>query len=416
MKKKLVSLVLLTGLTLLGLKLFGALMTYQALESLRDRYGEDLALNYGWLATDLMGSIEISDLHLTSFKLKRSLDVKSATFHFDNLVDLFWGLYELKEGNWQRVRRIVLVPATVSMEGRDPEQWLAETIDPLFDRPLALYACGPHARVGPEELTAMGIKTLTGTFDLHFISRTEVELNLDTDLLGRWSMQVEKTPEQNFALTNIRDWRFQRFELSYVESGYFRRLSNFCSAITQVDRQQFAREASRQWRIGVARAGLLLGAELEQTYARFLTLGGQLNLALTPAQPLRVGDLVAAGNQNLAKLAGLQLSLNGDAVKDPQIFWQRKETKAAVKPTPAPRQVEKRAQREKQWTELALVPENLPPHVGYPLRIGTLDGKTTEARLLEVKTNGLQVARRVQGGEASYFVRFEEVTRLEVYR
>lgn len=416
MKKKLISLVLLTALTLVGLKLFGALLTYQALESLRAKHGEDVALNYGWLATDLMGSVEVSDLHLTSFKLKRSLDVKSATFYFDNIVELFYGLFELKEGNWQRVRRIVLAPAEVSIEGRDLEQWLADDVDPLFDKPLALYACGPHTRVGAEELHAMGIDSLTGALDLTFISPTQVELNIDTDLLGRWSMQFEKTADQNFALTGIRDWLVQRFELSYVESGYFRRLSNFCSAVSSVDRQQFAKEASRQWRLGVARSGLLLGAELEHSYAKFLALGGQINLTLAPAKAVKLGDLAAPTNENLAKLTGLQLSLNGDPIKDPQIYWQRKEPKVAAKTVTKPQTNEKKKVREKQWTELALVPENLPPHIGYPLRIGTLDGKITETRLQEVKTNGLQVARRVQGGEASYFVKFEEITRLEVYR
>lgn len=417
MKKTLISLTLLTVLVLVSLKLFAALLTYQALEAVRTKYAEDVAFTYSWLSSDLTGSIEIKDLHLTSFILKRTIDAESATIYFDNIIQLFYGLIDLKEGKWQSVRRIVLSPARAAIEGRDPELWLAAEIDPLFGQALALYGCGKHSRVGVEELNGMGIDSLTGALDVHFVSPTKVELNLDSNQLGRWSLSLEKTADQDFTLSAVGQWVLQRVELSYVESGYFRRLSNFCSAQTQVDREEFARDAARHWRLAMARAGVLMGAEIEQAYAKFLALGGQLNLTLAPEKALTVGGLKSVRNENLAKLLGVQINLNGDVIKDPQIYWSKSAPKVERKAPELKKSTENKAQAlTKQWTELALVPENLASHIGYPLRITTLDGKDTEARLLAVTERGLEVARRVQGGEVSYFVKHEDIIRLEVYR
>jgi hypothetical protein len=419
MKKLLLPLLVLLGLTYLGLKGAAMFFTKQAVEVLREKNVEDVALSYDWVSVGLDGVIELSGVRLTLFKLKRAMAIETVSISFDSIIDALYGMQEFADGNTGRLRRLMLVNASGSLSGRDPEQWLAQEVDPVFAVPLALYGCGEYSRVSPEVLQRMGIQQLVGTLDLQIIAPGQYLLDVETQQMGRWQISMTVQEGEPLQLLKPSEWLLRKFELSYIESGYFRRLSNFCSGLSGQEREAFAAQAARQWRLAMARYGILLGPELEHVYARFLALGGQLNLSLSPSLQTPLRALVTREQENLAERSGLALKLNGEDMESTQIFFQRVQTGVEQAPSTAPeRKTEPEPSRDhvKRWTEQSLMPENLQRHVGFPVRLSMLDGKQLEGRLLEIGQHELNISQRVGSGEISFAVSLDGIAGLAVYR
>ena len=110
---------------------------------------------------------------------------------------------------------------------------------------------------------------------------------------------------------DISSFQLEDLTLTHVDNGYFRRLSNYCSAFFQLDRTQFSEKASIEWQQMLRSIGFDIGEGVRQLYRDYLLQGGQLTLALSPSTPFGVDSFKSLIGKDLVSFFKVSSRLNG---------------------------------------------------------------------------------------------------------
>ena len=201
---------------------------------------------------------------------------------------------------------------------------------------------------------------------------------------------------------------------THVENGYFRRLSNYCSDITKMNREEFSQLASESWQKNLNMIGFKPGEMVKQLYHDYLLQGGKLMVDLSPLKPFTLGSTESLLDKNLISYFGISASLNGvsanvsELVVDGAHFRPAPVTKAAVK---------ERTLDETSKKKFHQIPLNeLDQSLKKQVRIHMLDGKQYLGEVVLLGTKSLELSQILEGGSVSYSLQLSQIESLEVWR
>jgi len=426
MKKTVLVVGFLLFVALIGSKAFVALFGYQSMEKYQDVARHEAAISYSWLSSELGGVLVIHDLVVTPYRLKRTIHIDRLRLYFEDYPRMLLGLLALKDGDWQSLKRIRFQGARAELEGRDLEEWLAMEFGREFSVPFGLYGCGDHARVDHQVLQNMGIESLHADLDLALdkgdgADRFSFSMGMNLHELGKLESHASlnlSTQEFSSLDALLNDLAIHSLQVTHVESGYFRRLSNYCGDLENQDRDMFAASSARRWQLAMSRNGLLPGNGFVSLYEDYLRLGGTMTLSMQTESALGLSDTVNLLGDNLVESLNIRASLNGQPVTlntlivDATYFQARNadpEPQKKVEPLPV-----KEAPRIKRFEETSVEAVDL--YQGYRVRVTSLEGKTITGTLESIGEFAISVAQPVQGGQVSYQVRRDQIRLLEVWR
>lgn len=155
--KKLIALLVVFSLFLFaGLKVLVWYQVNASMTALKDALAKEAIVDWGWIASDLSGTVTISDIHITPFFLKDTLRVDRIQLRFGAPQELLWssiksnGLvlpheYEVEVVGGHLPLANKTLAALVPSDSRYREVSL-----------LSLYGCGEISQVTGRELLSMG--------------------------------------------------------------------------------------------------------------------------------------------------------------------------------------------------------------------------------------------------------------------
>lgn len=323
MKKNLLRISLLIVAVILSSKAFIALTGYQFVESLRQVHGDKFSVNYSWVYSGFDGSLRFEDVEITPYSLKRSFSIPELHIQYGSYHGLLTHLLDLKELSLQGMERVIFKDFSGQLEGRDPEEWLANEYRSEWLIPFGLYACGDQSRVNHGSLGDMGIDSISGDMTIEFgkdVTNTKpsVSVGLEFDNLGRAGIEltVGAWPEEG----GLESLPIHEMNLVYADNGYMRRLTNYCESVVGLDRQKYAEQAALAWRQAMAQNGLLVSDSLVNAYFTYLGLGGAIEFSLRPSVPLLLGELLTEYDENVLQKANASIRVNDASIQDASII------------------------------------------------------------------------------------------------
>ncbi len=428
MKKTILVVGFLAFIAYVGSKAFVALFGYQSIEKYKIFVQPDAAVSYSWLSSDLGGVLEIHDLVITPYKLKRTYYIDRVRLYFEDYPRMLIGLLMLKDGDWSPVKRFQMEGVRAPLEGRDLEEFLALEFGKEFEVPLGLYACGTHRRVNHEVLSDMGINELHADWDIALDTgergeRVSVSMGLNMHELGKLeSLASIQLPAQKFEGVQalIDGLKLYSLQVSHVDSGYFRRLSNYCGGLSGLERDDFALMAAQGWQQSMRAHGLVPGAGLIGLYQDYLRLGGTVTISAQDQSGLGFRDFSELIGQNLVERLNIQASINGRSVALSQLQVQEDYFVQRNAPPPVPasdKNADMEAETpvvEKAFRDTAL--DQLENYLGYRVNVTSLEGKEISGLIDKIEKQTLTIAQPLQGGSVAFSIRLEEIGIVEVWR
>ena len=418
MKKNLLRTLFLIVALILSSKAFIALIGYQAVESLRQVHGERFSTSYGWISSGFDGTLVYQEVVLTPYALKRPFSISEVRLEYGNYLSLLVHLIDLKSLSIKGLEAIVVDGIRAPLEGRDLDQWLATEYADELMVPLGLYACGNTPRVSNEHLKSMGILEFKSALSVIFPdelseSAYAFEVTADFHELGRMDLALAlgQAPEP----VSLENWPLHRLDLSYVDNGYFRRLSNLCEQQTGLARQDYAQSAALTWRQAMAEKGMVVSDSLLNTYFTFLSLGGALDFELKPSKPVTLSEIFTRYDEDLFAVHGATVALNEASIQQPELVLSR----SYFDPESVKVELVQEPVQEAKSDDPVMLPlpmEELEGQLGRPLVVTLLSGKILEGVLHSSDEFKFELLPNVEKGigQIAYTVQRENVKEILV--
>jgi len=420
MKKNILVALFLAVILFVGSKAFIALFSYQTAEKLKQFLGQEFAITYSWLSSELNGTIIFHDLSITPYRLKRTFYIDNLRLNYGNYLNLLLNLPNFNTGRHDGLQSMRAQSITGALEGRDFEEWIALEYGSDLSIPLGLYACGDQKRVSHDNLRQMGINEYYSSITIKKSDDTEADalglsVLLDRGPLG--STQLNTTWGASSISNDLSQWNVENFQLNdlslaHVDNGYFRRLSNFCSSFTQFDQAQFSKHASEQWQNSLSSIGLDAGPKVRQLYRDYLLQGGKLEVTLSPPKPIVLGrfkqlldkDLMsyfgASAKLNDTTMLPAKLTVNGQHFRPPVVVVIDDKVESIQLPKSG---------------YLPIPIETLEQSVQKKVRLVMLDGKLYEGLVVSVDEYKIELSQMLAGGVVAYVLQRDQIKSIEMW-
>lgn len=388
----------------LAVAMFGA---YRGLEVFKSQGSQSFALRYDWLHANLHGQIKIQGVDVRLYALKRDIKLDSLTIDYGHYLNLLLHLPDLLQASLAGVTQAHLAKATLALNGIDPEQWLAAEYGDAWLLPAGLYTCGDKNRVDAEVLQRMGIANLQadllftwpeqarrdlGDFNLRLDMRELGVFEVDIGGLGLASSKAENRPWEQLALT--------RLAVRYSDSGYIRRLSNYCELQSEQSRQARSVAAAAMWQQALKQAGIELNDEVRDGYRDYFLLGGELALSFELKTAQTFGQLLRRYDVNLFERYGIALALNGEALDNPSLVLDQQVFAPVVRLAPEPTSPPKARANQALWQAIEL--DDIASMQGKWLRVELNDDRRLEGYLEALDAQQFSLRQQSASGEVSF--------------
>ncbi len=398
---------------------------HQALHTIQQQHQSDLDLSVDWVSADFNGMLTLHGFAITPYILKRTYAAKKVHIYFDDYLDLIARLPSLSGGeDWSGVMRIRTESGQTELRGIGLDDWLAQEIHPVIKDVFSVHACRKAQELEVEEYYgALGIDRLAMDFDIAInLDAQRGNLSVGVDLAERGRIDMYAVMPSS-ALPQTPDrlrWEalaFDSIQFSYVENGYFRRLSNFCTESTEWSRQGFALIAAQQWRETLASQGLVMNDRLAAMYANYMALGGKISVAMQAENRLQLGDWSHYLDRELVGPLGVQVRVNDAQIEQVAL---RLDSQRLMPPAPAQQPAAKDTEKSEanvasNVAVKAYVPVSLAEFVAVPgvrIRVETLDGRRVEGVLENETKKHIVVSQMLKGGKLSFPIAREDILEL----
>jgi hypothetical protein len=422
MIKKLGVLLVLCVLAAIGLKGYLSYAAMQFVEHLKKEHERDISLTYSWLSADFQGNVSFEDLVITPYTLKRPIRIDEAQVQFGSLGALISGAKGLISGRLAAPVSIKYEGLSMPLKGRSLDEWLALSLGEKVFVPMKLYACGERTQLDFSAMTAMGIAEIRAGGQVHLVQESGKEMFraiTNIDKIGKLDLTLELSHDTINNLLQkgkIEEPIITNLALTYQDAGYYRRLTNLCTAHNDMDIEVYADLSAKHWRLEMANIGILLDEEAENIYRDRLLQGGVFSVSATPKNALNLNQLDVLLDKEFSSIVDLKISLNNRERQAFQMYIDGKHYR------PAPIVEEKKdnsvqatvilRKSDFQKTEL----EALPSYIERKVRIQLLDGKNYQGLLKSADEFKLEVTLLFDSGTADYFFANEKIEYVEVWR
>jgi len=421
MKKKLFFLIFLVIFTIFGSKAFIALFSYQIIEKIKQENQHNIAVTYEWISSDFNGVLSIHNVVITPYAFKRTLYFEKINLHYSNYIELLLNLSFLKDSNPEGLKEIEVPDVRIPLKGRDLDEWIAMEYGAAWLKPLGLYACGKKDRVDHESLQSMGVEELHASLSLKrkvLPSNIDVfDLSLDMFQLGKFDIHSEWFSDgfpAHLSRLDINKLQLQSMTLTHQEGGYFRRLSNYCSGLSGISREDYNRLAAQSWQVAMFDLGLLSDASVQNLYHDYLWQGGKLKVQMNLPGPFKVDAYSSLFDQNLVERFGLTAFLNDQAVTGMSLVLNGKHFRP-----PAPvvlKSIETAVDKAPVKAYRETLYGNLHHFLGARIKITMNAGKTYEGILKNTNEHRLIISQQLGMGIIDYELKPHLIDLIEVWR
>lgn len=415
---------MLAVLVAVGLKGFASYSAIQLFEHFKQEYKADLSISYSWVSVDYQGRIEFQDLTVTPFSLKRSVHIDEFSLSFGNIVSLLKAAPGLQKGLLPEQLTVGVSGLRMPFKGRGLDEWLSLWLGDKALVPFSLHACGASSRVDFEVLKRIGIDEIVGDGELNIqglAQHDELKLTFDAQQIGKFELQSSWGAGNLNSALNAGEWSglsLNSATWEHQDSGYYRRLANYCTQDNGLDQGAFAELSAQSWRVAMAGIGILLNESAQAVYAEHIRQGGILKLHVAPPKPVATNDLMSLLDQDLVQTLGLSASLNGEskeslfAYVDGSYYRPAPEQKKLPENKESVAATVQLANLKYQQTDYDLLPTFLERKV----RIKLKEGKDYEGLLKTADDKKLEVTLIFGGGTADYSFKVEKIETVEVWR
>ena len=414
MKKSLLRISFIFIALVLSSKAFVALFGYQAIESARDAYGQDISISYGWISSNFDGSLILQDVVLTPYHLKRQFRVSELRFQYSSYFSLMAGLLDLKSLSLEGLDEVHFSSVTLPLEGRDLEQWLASEYGKELLAPLGVYGCGEIVRVGHQELKEMGVLEQKADVSIYFdrgvgSSGRRVEVLAELYELGRLELGLSLGEASSRDVTWLQSV-LRNLSVSYVDNGYLRRVANMCESKTGLPRKEFAKVSALEWKKHLRSNGITVSDELVNAYYTYMSLGGKVEVSLLTQKSSSLAEMFTQFDTDLVDANGVLIILNDVPVIASKVVLEA----SYFRPVTVEEKVVAPVQKKIEKTFIPLEMDVLDEALGKRLRVVLSSGKRYEGTLQASDEFYFELAPPVGGGNVIYNVKREEVAELFV--
>lgn len=260
----------------------------------------------------------------------------------------------------------------------------------------------------------------------------ELNLFMDYAMAGLSSLQMEmgmRGVSQPGAMMRGARPQLARMLIGYqVDPGYTQRAVDTCAKQAGLDRTAFINSLfAGDDQYYIKNLGFVPGQGIRFTLRHLLTQPGELRIALSPDGPVNPTMLTAYRPQELLRVLGVDVSINGQPITDLSFTLPEGTSNLAAllgesaavgsgslesgqnKRTPPVKQVRVRY--------LATPVNELPRYLGRDVRIYSFDRKEPQQGvLIAMKNNQLDVEQRLHGGSMTIYIPVSKIKRIEVLR
>ncbi len=400
-------------------------MVHNALTELRAKYRSDASIEVEWVSADFEGTLSLHGFGITPFALKRTYQTEVLELHFSDYLSMLRDIPALASGDWTVLERLRTEGAQTELRGRAVDDWAAAQSHPLLRQMLGLYACSRADQIEDEAFyRTLGMGSLGMDIDLavhldHSAERLNLSFGLDLAERGHIDLYAtlpERAIPRRIDEINMASLAFHSLQVTYVENGFFRRLSNYCTADKDWTREAYALLAAQQWQTTLEQSGLLVNDAVAAMYANYLGLGGKLSLSLQSERQIQPGQWRRFIDRDLVTLWGMQLRVNEASITDAEI-----KLLGEVLMPPAPQVVEADAEQKPEPVKskgyvVIAVEELTEVSLGTKIRVEQLSGKLVEGRFQGFDEMHIKVSQNLKGGTVTFNVQRDELLEVAIWR
>lgn len=291
---------------------------------------------------------------------------------------------------------------------------------------------GLLAQTGVEQL---GFQQLVSdaSFRYHYNQRAgEINVVMDYAMAGLSALSMEMgiggVPQPGVLVSGAVPQVRQMVIRYQVDQGYTERVIDSCAKQAGENRASFISSLFNQESAYFVRnLGFVPGEGIRFTLRHLLTQPGELRIALSPEGPINPAVLSAYKPQDLLRVLGVDVSINGQPVTDLSFTLPEGEDRlASLFSDGAASRAEERVQGQAKGNPAAKLVRTrfiatplgeLQRHIGRDVRVFGADRDEPQQGVLVAMKNGqLDLEQRLHGGRMTLYIQTNRIERVEVLR
>ena len=399
-------------------------------------------IKYSDLSTSILsGKVTLKNVRVSGNFLPETLTLGNVTLETPGYAYMLKGPDEAKNGEFPENLGFAIDDFYLDLHGET-----AEWLDRLVKRMQPIYAserklCAGKTIFGPSDYKEMGYTRLRSNIRLAYdFNKNNESLNIqvtagtrnmgdfkaDINIINIASMSSDEIMQAEMPqLANV--------EISYKDQTYAPRVVKYCSALSNMKKEDFINaEIKQSDKYFYMAWGFAPGQGLREAYKDFLLKPDLVTLTMAPGKEFNPMMITNMSNDEIMDALNVQLKINGLPVEDlsfkipPKRFTENFERRLATaldfnsllrgEPIKAPAPVKETKVYKKapaKYHKISL--SQIPKHVGDYVSITTKNGNKRKGRLMRVNVNNLYVEKKVSGGKFTMTVPRSRIKRIEAY-
>lgn len=426
-KNVLIALVVLVGAAYGGVK---AYIYFEAKEKV-DQLAQSAALfadvKYGGIASRLTGSVIIEDVRITPRQVDEPIQIDALEIEFPGVEYLLSSKNAMEQGRLPEKLKISLRGLRLDANGQLAQMMYRASVRAgAGSSPLT---CGPGMGVHPRVFQGMGYDVFVGDLDLGYDFTTGnggVRLFANIIERGMETTRLQASlvgPTPNLGKLMMRpEVLLTDFSVTHdIDQDYGERLTRGCAKMLGMTHEQYVQAVASASDAEFARTqGFIPGPGIRQALSRLYRDPRGFEVSAHPSTPVDVTTLSTYRPEDLDRLLGLKITVNGKPVSDTTFALAPRAPGGAQSGASAGQGSQGRGGADDEppvsvakYRSVNIT--ELRGHVGQNVRLRTADGKRHTGRLGGVRNGQLALERHVHGGTITIQIGLNDVRQAEVW-
>ncbi len=430
---------LVLGLLVVVVLAYGGIKAYMyySLKNKMDLLAQQFSLvgqlKYGDLTTSVKGSLTVKDLEIRLHDMDDELRIKAIHYQTPNLLYLLQANKKLEEGRIPESLSLSIEGLNIGLFGEFTDRLEQFVSDLNFQLQGVNPLCGGRLFFGPRELRDMGYEEITSDIQIGYrFDRANAQIIVDiissTKDIAAARIQgiIARIVDTSFISMMQPDHRprLGQITFNYIDQSYTKRFTKYCAGLSKLELNEYiAAEANQQPVYYSYTWGFVPGPGLRQAYGAFLTKPEQIEVSLELPEAVTPKNLHLFKPEDIPGLLDLQVSVNGEAVKDLSFDFYKGQKldlsgnidRLFAQPGATPAAPLREKKIAKYETKYHIVPvSGLKKYIGEEVRLQTTTGKTRLGYLTKIGSKVANVEQRVHRGRFTMQVPLGSITKAEV--
>ena len=387
-------------------------------------------ISYGGIEVSPAGSLGVTRLRIAPNMVNDVITIGAIRMHAPNILALLKTRWQLGQGE---------LPGALSLSVREFELPLHGGIlgaspppsrqsSPLED--LDALGCGQVAHLGGTEWQEMGYDHFIGNVEIGYhldAARNVLAVRVDSNTRDWATLNMDigfaipGTVRSIMELAAQTKPRLASLNITIQDDGFNQRRNNYCAAKAGKTIDDYLANHVRLLVERLGANGINLGPGLIAAYRKFLVDGGRITLTATPPAPIDPTELQHYTAEDVIKLLGLKMQVNGEAVTDLSVSWDSAKVAHALGAEPEPEQSAEEA-TPAPVEQVVMIQKSYHPtpvgelgqHVGKIAKLKTATGATFRGQLEAVAEGIVKIKIRKSGGSVTLSLRTNEIDSAQV--